>query len=152
MPNLVLLGAERGRWDYPTLRTKAVKKYEEHKPDSILIEKKASGQSLIQDLRMTGLPIFEFQPDRDKIARAYAITSLFHNGRIYAPFKKDWAMDVIDEARTFPTGSHDDYMDTVSQALLWMRNGGYVSHGADTWLDKREKEIYNKESSRRYYI
>ena len=152
MPNLVLLGAERGRWDYPTLRTKAVSKYEEHKPDSILIEKKASGQSLIQDLRMTGLPIFEFQPDRDKVARAYAITSLFHNGRIYAPFKKDWAMDVIDEARTFPTGSHDDYMDTVSQALLWMRNGGYVSHGADTWLDKREKEIYNKESSRRYYI
>ena len=52
-------------------------------------------------------------------------------------------MDVIDEARTFPTGSHDDYMDTVSQALLWMRNGGYVSHGADTWLDKREKEIYS---------
>jgi predicted phage terminase large subunit-like protein len=146
----VLLGAERGRWDYPTLREKAVKKYEEHKPDSILIEKKASGQSLIQDLRMTGLPIFEFQPDRDKVARAYSITSLFHNKRIYAPFKKDWAMDVIDEARTFPTGSHDDYMDTLSQALIWMRNGGYISHTKDTWLDKREKEIYNRES-RRYY-
>jgi predicted phage terminase large subunit-like protein len=150
IPNLVLLGAERGRWDYPTLREKAVKKYEEHKPDSILIEKKASGQSLIQDLRMTGLPIFEFQPDRDKVARAYSVTSLFHNKRIYAPFKKDWAMDVIDEARTFPTGSHDDYMDTLSQALIWMRNGGYISHTKDTWLDKREKEIYNRES-RRYY-
>jgi len=150
VPNLILLGAEKGRWDFPTLREKAVSKYHEHNPDSVLIEKKASGQSLIQDLRLTGIPIFEFQPDRDKVARAYAISSLFHNGRIYAPFKKDWAMEVIDEIRAFPTGLHDDLVDTVTQALLWMRNGGYVSNTADTFLDKREKEIYNRES-RRYY-
>ena len=150
VPNLILLGAEKGRWDFPTLREKAVAKYHEHNPDSVLIEKKASGQSLIQDLRLTGIPIFEFQPDRDKVARAYAISSLFHNGRIYAPFKKDWAMEVIDEIRAFPTGLHDDLVDTVTQALLWMRNGGYVSNTADTFLDKREKEIYNRES-RRYY-
>ena len=150
MPNLILLGAEKGRWDFPTLREKAVKKYNEHNPDSILIEKKASGQSLIQDLRLTGLPIFEFQPDRDKVARAYSITSLFHNRRIYAPFKKDWAMEVIDETRAFPAGLHDDYVDTLTQALIWMRNGGYVSHGADTWLDKREQEIYNRDG-RKFY-
>jgi len=149
-PNLILLGAERGRWDYPTLREKAVKKWTEHKADSILIEKKASGQSLIQDLRLAGLPIFEFNPDKDKITRAYTITGLFHNGRIYAPFKKDWAMDVIDEARAFPTGSHDDYMDTISQALLWMRNGGYVSNSADTWLDSQEENIYNRQRKRYY--
>ena len=86
MPNVVLLGAERGRWDFPTLREKVVSKFEEHDPDTVLIEKKASGQSLIQDLRMTGIPIQDYQPDRDKVARTYAITSLFHNGRIYAPF------------------------------------------------------------------
>ena len=79
-------------------------------------------------MRLTGIPIFEFQPDRDKVARAYAISSLFHNGIIYAPFKKDWAMEVIDEIRAFPTGLHDDLVDTVTQALLWMRNGGYVSN------------------------
>ena len=150
MPNLILLGAEKGRWDFPTLREKAVSKYNEHNPDSVLIEKKASGQSLIQDLRLTGIPIFEYQPDRDKVARAYAVSSLFHNGRIYAPFQKDWAMEVIDEIRAFPTGLHDDLVDTVTQALLWMRNGGYVANTADTFLDKREKEIYNRES-RRYY-
>ena len=59
-------------------------------------------------------------------------------------------MEVIDEIRAFPTGLHDDLVDTVTQALLWMRNGGYVSNTADTFLDKREKEIYNRES-RRYY-
>ena len=150
MPNLILLGAEKGRWDYPTLREKAVKKFKQHDPDSILIEKKASGQSLIQDLRLTGLPIFEYQPDKDKVARAYSVTSLFHNRRIFAPFRKDWAMEVIDETRAFPAGMHDDYMDTVTQALIWMRNGGYVVNGADTWLDKREQEIYNREG-RSYY-
>ena len=59
-------------------------------------------------------------------------------------------MEVIDEIRAFPTGLHDDLVDTVTQALLWMRNGGYVANTADTFLDKREKEIYNRES-RRYY-
>ena len=146
-PNLCLLGAERGRWDYPTLRQKAIDKYEQHQPDSILIEKKASGQSLIQDLRMTGLPIFEFNPDRDKVARVYAITALFHNGRIYAPHDRTWAHEVMEEARVFPTGNHDDYMDTVSQALLWMRNGGYIEHSDNTWVDKAEQRVYNRKEA-----
>jgi len=150
IPNLVLLGAERGRWDFPTLREKVVEKFDEFTPDSVIIEKKASGQSLIQDLRMTGIPIVDYQPDRDKVARAYAITSLFHNGRIYAPFSKTWAKDVIEESRTFPAGSHDDYMDTLTQALLWVRNGGYITHSDDTWLDKVEQRIYNREQ-RNYY-
>ena len=144
MPNVVLLGAERGRWDFPTLREKVVSKFDQHDPDTVLIEKKASGQSLIQDLRMTGIPIQDYQPDRDKVARTYAITSLFHNGRIYAPFNKAWAKEVMDEARTFPSGAHDDYMDTLTQALLWIRNGGYVTHKDDTWLDKAEESIYNR--------
>ena len=118
-----------------------------HQPDSILIEKKASGQSLIQDLRMTGLPIFEFQPDRDKVARVYAITALFHNGRIYAPHDRTWAHEVMEEARVFPTGNHDDYMDTISQALLWMRNGGYIEHSDNTWVDKAEQRVYNRKEA-----
>lgn len=138
------MGAERGRWDYPTLREKAMEKYDMHSPDTIIVEKKASGQSLIQDLRMTGLPIFEYQPDRDKVARAYSITGLFHNARIFAPFDKSWAQEVMEEARTFPTGSHDDYMDTVTQALIWMRNGGYVDHSGNTWLDNAEQNVYNR--------
>ncbi|MAK09176.1 MAG: hypothetical protein CML36_01650 [Rhodobacteraceae bacterium] len=150
MPNLILLGAERGRWDFPTLREKVVEKYNDYNPDSVIIEKKASGQSLIQDLRMTGIPIFEYQPDRDKVARAYAITSLFHNGRIHAPFNKTWAKEVMEESRAFPASAHDDYMDTLTQALLWVRNGGYLTHGDDTWLDKAEKRVYNKEH-RAYY-
>ena len=60
------------------------------------------------------------------------------------PEDKTWTKDVMEEARTFPTGNHDDYMDTISQALLWMRNGGYIDHSENTWLDKAEQRVYNR--------
>ena len=58
--NLILLGSVRGRFEYPELRSNAQDAFDEHKPDIIIIEKKASGQSLIQDLRRAGLPILEY--------------------------------------------------------------------------------------------
>ena len=56
-PNLILLGNIRGRFEYPELRKLAQKLYNEHKPDVCMVEKKASGQSLIQDMRRGGLPV-----------------------------------------------------------------------------------------------
>ena len=150
MANMVLLGMEKGRWDFPTLRQKAVDKYMKHRPDSIVIEKKASGQSLIQDLRLAGLPIQEYQPDRDKVSRAYAISSLFHNSRIYAPLDKAWAKETIEECRQFPSGPHDDIVDSVTQAVLYVRNGGYLEHSDNSWLDLDESAVYNRKR-RRYY-
>jgi predicted phage terminase large subunit-like protein len=121
-----------------------------HRPDSVVIEKKASGQSLIQDLRLAGLPIQEYQPDRDKVARAYACSSLFHNSRIYAPLGKTWAKETIEECRQFPAGPHDDIVDSVTQAILYVRNGGYLEHSDNSWLDLDESEVYNRKR-RRYY-
>ena len=150
LANMVLLGMEKGRWDFPTLRQKAVDKFMKHKPDSIVIEKKASGQSLIQDLRLAGLPIQEYQPDRDKVSRAYAVSSLFHNSRIFAPLLKPWAKDTIEQCRQFPAGPHDDIVDSVTQAILYVRNGGYLEHSDNSWLDLDESAVYNKKR-RRYY-
>ena len=53
----------------------------------------------------------------------------------------------MEEARVFPTGNHDDYMDTISQALLWMRNGGYIEHSDNTWVDKAEQRVYNRKEA-----
>lgn len=131
--NAILLGANRGHWAYPDLRKLAIEQYEKRKPDAVLVEKKASGQSLIQDLRLSGIPVFEFQPDRDKVSRAHAIASLFHVGKIYAPRDKKWAQEVINECRQFPNGANDDYVDTVTQAILWLRNGGWVHNPEDAW-------------------
>jgi predicted phage terminase large subunit-like protein len=86
-------------WDrvtYPELRKIAQESYEEYDPDAVLIEKKASGQSLLQDLRMAGVPVIEYSPDRDKQARAHASSALLEDGRIYFPKGKKWAKNLID--------------------------------------------------------
>jgi len=72
-PNLILLGNIKGRFEYPELRRLTQKLYNKHKPDVCMVEKKASGQSLIQDMRRSGLPVLEYNPDRDKVARVYEL-------------------------------------------------------------------------------
>lgn len=133
-PNLMLLGAQKGRWDFPELRKRTMDLYRFYQPDAILIEKKASGQSLIQDLRSMGVPVLEYNPEKDKVARAYASTPVFHGGRVWAPNNKNWAEDVIYECGVFPSGVSDDYVDTVTQAVLWARQSGWSTPPDEDWL------------------
>ncbi len=128
--SMILLERWFGRIGYPQLRREARKAFGDWNPDRVLIEKKASGQSLIQDLRVSGLPISTYQPDRDKIARAYAVSAMLESGQIYYPDRK-WAQNVIDECAAFPSGDNDDIVDTVTQAWLWLRNGWWVQHPDD---------------------
>ncbi|MGC9237825.1 MAG: phage terminase large subunit, partial [Thiomonas sp.] len=94
-------------------------------PSAILIEDKASGQSLIQELqRATRLPVLPVKVDRDKIARASAITPLIESGRVLLPESAPWVSDFIEECSSFPVGAHDDRVDSMTQAL------DYLSHKA----------------------
>ena len=63
--------------------------FDEHKPDVCIVEKKASGQSLIQDMRRAGLPVLDYTPDRDKISRVYAATPSMEAGRVWFPKGKN---------------------------------------------------------------
>ena len=122
---LILIEAWHGRVDYPDLKKEAIRSYLDQKPDCVLIEKKASGQSLIQDLRRAGVPVATYQPDRDKVARAYAVQAMLECGQIYYPARR-WADDVIDECAQFPSGSYSDWVDTCTQAWLRIRNSGML--------------------------
>src|SRR3990167_6736187 len=113
--------------------------FKEHKPDGILIEKKASGQSLIQDLRQSGIPVLEYNPDKDKIARAHSITPLFEAGRVWKHPNRRWADEVIDECANFPNAPHDDYVDTVTQALIWLKAGQWIRGSVGGWYDVDEQ-------------
>jgi predicted phage terminase large subunit-like protein len=106
-----------------------------------MIEKKASGQSLLQDLRRAGLPVLEYTPDRDKVSRATASTPFFESGRIWLPDGKDWALELIDEACSFPNSRYDDQVDAMVMAILYMRDSWYVSHDNDPNYDE-DDEIY----------
>jgi len=103
--NLILLGNIKGRFEYPELRRMAQMLYYQHKPDICIVEKKASGQSLIQDMRRGGLPVQEYLPDRDKVSRVYAASPMIESGRVWLPSGKPWADDLVTELLQFP--SHD---------------------------------------------
>ena len=125
--NIILLDAYRDRLEFPALKKKALDQYEEFRPDSIIIEKKASGAPLIYEMRAMGIPVQEFTPVKgnDKISRLNAVSDMFASKRVWAP-NTQWAEEVIDEVASFPAGEHDDYVDSVSLALMRFRKGGYL--------------------------
>jgi predicted phage terminase large subunit-like protein len=136
--NLLVLEMWYDRVTYPELRRLAKEAYEDYEPDAVLIEKKASGQSLLQDLRISGIPVLEYMPDRDKEARAHASSALLEDGRIYFPYDKKWSKDLIDICAAFPAGDNDDIVDTCTQAWLRLRKGFFVTHSQDDYEEDHE--------------
>ncbi len=139
--NIILLDAFREWMEFPKLKQKAIDHYKEWEPDSVIIEKKASGSPLIYEMRAMGIPVQEFTPTRgnDKISRLNAVADIFASGRVWAP-NTSWAEEVIEEVASFPSAQHDDYTDTVSMALARFRKGGYVG----TKLDEPDDIRYFK--------
>lgn len=147
--NIILMNAFRERMEFPKLKRTAYEEYKEWEPDSIIVEKKASGAPLIYELRSMGVPVQEFTPSRgnDKISRLNAVSDLFASGRVWAP-NTHWAEEVIDEVASFPSGEHDDYVDSVSMALMRFRQGGYISTNMDEPDDIR---YFKSNRNRGYY-
>jgi phage terminase large subunit-like protein len=61
---------------------------------------------------------------------------MFASGKVWAPDTR-WAREVIEEVAAFPVGEHDDYVDTMTQALLRFRQGGFISLPSDDQDDVR---------------
>ena len=135
--NLILLGNIRGRFEYPELRRIAQELYQEYRPDVCIIEKKASGQSLIQDMRRAGLPVLDYLPDRDKVARVYASTPMMESGRVWLPKDRQFADDLFEECMSFPNGAHDDQVDCMTMAIHYMKDSWNLIHPEDpNWEDE----------------
>ena len=118
-----LLALWRGRVDFPELKRLVGSLAAEWQPSAILVEDAASGQSLIQELRHeSALPIISAKADRDKIARAQSITPLIEAGKVFLPESASWLSDFVDELAAFPTGAHDDAVDSTTQALNHLRH------------------------------
>ena len=143
--HLILLGNTRGRYEYPELRRIAQELYRDFRPDVCIIERKASGQSLIQDMRRAGLPVLDYLPDKDKVARVYASTPMMEAGRVWLPKNKIWADDLFSECMSFPNGSHDDQVDCLTMAIHYMRDSWNLTHPEDpSWEDdgsKKDKRV-----------
>lgn len=118
-----LLSYWRGRVEFPELKKRMTWLASEYAPTQILVEDRASGQSVIQELKAeTILPIVAVKVDRDKISRAQAVTALFEAGRVFLPESAPWLPEYVDEMAAFPTGVHDDAVDSTTQALNYLRH------------------------------
>jgi predicted phage terminase large subunit-like protein len=145
-PNLILLDALKERLEFPELRKTALEQYRYWNPETVIIESKASGLPLTYELRKMGIPVINFTPSKgnDKHARVNAVAPLFESGVIWAPDHK-FAEEVIEECASFPYGDHDDLVDSMTQAVMRFRQGGFVSHPDD------EKENALPRTERTYY-
>jgi phage terminase large subunit-like protein len=97
-----------------------------------------------------GIPVQEYTPSKgnDKIARLNACADLFASGRVWVP-ATSWAEELVEEVASFPSGEHDDLVDSMSQALLRFRRGGFVQLDSDEpdeikeFKSKRNQGYYN---------
>ena len=146
-PNLILLGNLRERLEYPELRRTAQDLYDSYSPDICIIEKKASGQSLIQDMRRAGLPVLDYLPDRDKVSRVHAITPILESGRVWMPRGRDWSEDLFAEAIQFPYGRHDDQVDAMAMAIHYLKESWHLSHPDDPSYEEDEENTPRKKKT-----
>ena len=117
-----MLGVWRERVEFPELKRVAVALYERDIPALVLVEDKASGQSLIQEIqRNTRIPVLPVKVDSNKVARANSVTPLIEAGKVFLPENAPWLVDYIEELSAFPNAEHDDQVDSTTQALSFMR-------------------------------
>ena len=110
------------RVEYPELKRRVIMLAARDKPEAILIEDKASGQSLIQDLRReTCLPIIAMMPQGDKVTRFARVTPMIEAGQVGLPHYAGWLPAFEQELLSFPNGTYDDQVDALSQYLNWVR-------------------------------
>ena len=147
--NIILMDAKRGRWDFPGLKSAALEEYNYWEPDMVLIEAKATGTPLTDELRTMGIPVVNYTPSRgkDKHTRMHMVAPVFESGKVWAPDKK-FSEEVIEECAAFPNGDYDDYCDSMSMALIRYRKGGFVRLDSD--LEDEEPSAYLPHS-RQFY-
>ena len=120
---IYLLEAKTCRAEYPELRRLILAQAERFTPEVILIEDKASGQSLLQDLRRdTHLPLVPVMPKGDKLVRMARSSVLLEAGRVWLPDYANWLPAFEEEIASFPNAKHDDQADALSQALQYFRD------------------------------
>jgi predicted phage terminase large subunit-like protein len=150
--HLILMDAKRGRWNFPELKQIAREENEYWEPDMMLIEAKATGTPLADEMRLLNLPVITFAPGRkkgggglDKTTRMHMASPIFESGKVWYPAGQKFAEEVIEEVASFPNGDHDDFCDSMTMALMRFRQGGFISlqgEELEDWLPSKKREYY----------
>ena len=162
--NAMLIDAWDEHLGYPDLRARVIKDWSTEyggtsvkdgvrrarKPDRILVEAKASGQSLLQDLRLAKVPAVGYNPGMaDKISRAHQAAPTLELDLLWVPESGknpgqpvSWAQPFLKQVGKFPVAEHDDYVDTMTQAVIYLKNDGWFE--LPQARDRDEPRAYDK--------
>lgn len=110
---------------YPNLKRTIFALCELYQPVAVLVEDKASGQSLIQDMREEGLPVIKIEPEASKVIRMSSQDPLLEAGLVLLPATATRLYDFEQEMINFPLVKHDDQVDSLSQFLKWSRKSSH---------------------------
>ena len=145
--HIILIDCIKERFDFPELKNEALRLYDYWDPDTVIIEAKASGIPLVQELRRIGIPVNTFSPGKgqDKIARLNSVSPIFQDGRVWVPENR-FGEELKEEVSDFPGGENDDLVDATTLALARFREGGFLQLTSDYF----EEQEYHP-SERVYY-
>lgn len=143
VPQIMLMNAWKARHELHDLVERIGSTARKFKVDHLLIENKASGISVAQEIRrLYTYEDFSVQlvdpKGADKVARAYSIQHILAEGIVHAPMSFSWADMVVTDCSQFPKGKHDDIVDTVTMALRYLRNTGMITRGAERTAETAE--------------
>lgn len=145
---IILLNTYRKRVEFPDLKKDVLREYNDYEPDTLIVEKKASGAPLIYDLRAMGIPVSEYTPSKgqDKFARLNSVSDIIASGKVWVP-RTRWAEELVDEIASFPSGEHDDLVDATTLALMRFRQGGFLRLPVDeqeeiTWFKSPRRDRF----------
>ena len=153
--SVMVIDCWQDRLQYPDLRPKVIEEYEtvfgegkdRKRVDLLLIEDKSAGISLIQDLQRAHLPVRAYNPGRaDKVQRLNIVSNIIARGRVWIPesqnrkgFVRDWAEGFVSQICSFPSTTHDDFVDACTQALRYLRDAGWLE------IDPPPEELWDEE-------
>jgi predicted phage terminase large subunit-like protein len=129
-----LVDVWRARVDYPELKKKVRELHDRYQPEVVLIEDKASGTQLIQELQREGIWAKAIKPKGDKIMRMNAQTAMIEGGGVLLPKHAPWLDEYMHELAAFPRGKFDDQVDSTAQALEYIQAFGNWSGAALFYL------------------
>ena len=146
---IILLNTYRKRVEFPDLKRDVLNEYNDYEPDTLIVEKKASGAPLIYDLRAMGVPVSEYTPSKgqDKFARLNSVSDIIASGKVWIP-RTRWAEELVDEIASFPSGEHDDLVDATTLALMRFRQGGFLRLPVD---EQEDIQWFKSPRRDRYY-
>ena len=154
LPKLILMDAWQERLALHDLVEKSARSCRRFRVDRLLIEAKASGISVAQELRRLyageGWGIQTVDPKGDKMARVYAVQPIFADEMVYAPARA-WAAMVQNDMADFPRGAHDDLTESATQALRWLRDNGFLRRGEEVGRELTEAMVHRSVNSKPLY-